>query len=203
MDPDERAFQALYGRVQPWSLAMTAERLRGLPWWVCGGWALELATGISRAHHDLDVAVPRHDLGRIAAQLIDHHLWVAQDGSLTPLPRFDSLPDDHEQLWVRRDADSPWVLDLLLQPVDGDTWVFKKDGRVRVPMAEAVLTTDGIPYLAPQIALLHKAHLRRPKDEFDLAATLPVLSEPARRWLGDVLELAQPGNPWLDRVRSD
>lgn len=203
MELDEQAFQALYGRWRPWSFTQAAEQLQGLRWWVCGGWALELATGISRPHDDLDVAVPRQDLHRVAARLSDHHLWAAQDGSLTPLSRFETFPEDHEQLWVRRDAASPWVLDLLLQPVDGQTWVFKKDNRLRVPMSEAVLATDGVPHLAPQIALLHKAHLGRPKDEADLVATLPVLSEPARRWLGDALALAVPESPWLDRVRSD
>lgn len=200
MELTAEEFQALYGAWAPLSLPAAASLLDGLTWWVVGGVALQLATGVQREHDDLDVAVPRSDLASVAARLADHHLWTAQDGALKPLSWFDALPAEYEQLWVRRNAQSPWVLDLLLQPVEGDEWVYKKDARIRVPMDEAVLTSGGIPYLAPQIALLHKAHLCRSKDDADLEATLPFLSDAARRWLRDAIALAQPASPWNARL---
>ena len=192
--------EALYG---PWSPPRPDEvgaLLGDLTWWVAGGWALELFSGVARPHHDLDVCVARADLPRVREALSAFHLWTAHDGALKPLSWFAQLPPEYEQLWVRRDATSPWLLDLLLQPVEDGVWVFKKDARVRVPMERAVVRTEGIPHLAPEIALLHKAHLCRPQDEQDLAAVLPLLADDRRAWLRDALALAAPTSPWNGRV---
>ncbi|MDP9183550.1 MAG: hypothetical protein M3P04_12335 [Actinomycetota bacterium] len=153
---EEEAFQALYGR---WASPVPRELAHlmagaAFPWWVVGGWALELATQRARPHEDLDVAVRRQDLAALAEHFQDWHLWAAQDGALKPLSRFGSWPDDHEQLWMRKDAESPWVLDVLLTPTEataaGDMWIFKRDQRIRLPLAVAV-RSGPIPYLAPHI----------------------------------------------------
>lgn len=47
-------------------------------------------------------------------------------------------------------------------------------------------TVGGISYLRPEIALLHKAHLDRPKDREDLAVAQ--LDTDARAWLAQTLE---------------
>ena len=88
-------------------------------------------------------------------------------------------------LWARRNAREPWQLDLLLDR-SGDEWVFKRDVRIRVPWERALHTVDGVAYLRPEIALLHKTHLDRPKDREDLAVAR--LDAEARAWLAQVLE---------------
>ena len=70
---------------------------------------------------------------------------------------------------------------------DEDEWVFKKDARVHLPWDRALHVVDGIAYLRPEVALLHKAHLDRAKDRADLAAA--VLSPSARAWLVENLAL--------------
>jgi hypothetical protein len=54
-----------------------------------------------------------------------------------------------------------------------------------------------LPVLAPEIVLLFKAKQRRPRDEADLANTLPILDGARRRWLSDAIRLVHPGHPWL------
>jgi hypothetical protein len=54
------------------------------------------------------------------------------------------------------------------------------------------------------MALVYKARLDRPKDQADLAATLPLLSSRQRAWLADMiahLHPATPGSPTSDRHR--
>lgn len=110
----------------------------------------------------------------------------------------DILTEGREQLWARRDAQHPWQLDLLLDR-GGDEWVFKRDERIRLPWQRALHTVDGIPYLRPELALLHKAHLDRPKNRADLAAAR--LDPHARAWLADTLEqLGQ--HSWADLTRT-
>lgn len=200
MEMTEAEFQSLYGPWQPLSPLSACELLTGLRWWVVGGWALELATGVHRNHEDLDIAIPRTQVAELAAHLPDHDLWVVQNGSLTPLSRMPVLPDDHEQLWLRQDSSSPWLLDVLLQPVQDELWIFERDRRIRVPMDRAVMVSGGIPHLSPELVLLHKAHLDRPKDDADLEATLPHLDSRATRWLVDAVRSAVPDSPWNARL---
>ena len=63
----------------------------------------------------------------------------------------------------------------------------------------ALHTADGVPYLRPELALLHKAHLDRPKDRADLAVAR--LDSDARAWL--VATLSQLGHlSWADLART-
>jgi hypothetical protein len=61
-------------------------------------------------------------------------------------------------------------------------------------------TSDGIPYLVPEIQLLYKAKGLRPKDEADFRQTLPALSLEQRDWLREALLQAHPQHPWLGRL---
>lgn len=195
MDSEERAFQELYGRWEPLDPQQMAAVMggAGLDWWVVGGWAARVG-GEQRAHDDIDVAIVRSDLPRLAAHLADWHLWEVGDGSLRPL-RSD-VPDGVEQLWARRDADHPWQFDVLLHP-DATEWIFKKDSRIRLPWDRALWEIDGIRYLRPEIALLHKAHLDRPKDREDLASAS--LDPSAREWLAHAL-VTYGHSDWLEHA---
>jgi hypothetical protein len=134
--------------------------------------------------------------------LSDYHLWDIHAGTLTYLWPKVEVPDDHEQLWLRRDAHSPWLLDLMPTPVDGDTWLYKRDRRLTRPLDEVIRTaSDGIPRQRPEITLLFKARRRLPRDEQDFDAVLPTLSAADRAWLRDAIAMTEPpGNPWLERL---
>jgi hypothetical protein len=185
-DLDEEAFQSLYGRWDPLEPAQVAELLAGAPvrWWIAGGRAAR--TGAPARHHeDTDIVVRMDDLDALRQHLPDWDLWEAHEGTLRPLLPGDNLTDGREQLWARRDAQHPWQLDLLLDPSQTE-WVFKRNTRIRVPWQRALHTVNGIPYLRPELALLHKAHLDRPKDKADLAVAR--LDPGARAWLAQTLE---------------
>lgn len=173
------------------------------PWWVAGGWAAEAGGAAPRPHEDTDLAVLRRDLDALRGWLADHHLWEAHDGSLRPLRPASDLSPGREQLWVRRNAASPWVVDVLLTPADGDTWIFKRDERIRLPLGRVGwVAPDRVRYLSPEVVLLFKAKGRRPKDDMDFRSLLPRLADDARRWLHDALAVAHPGHPWLAWMAS-
>jgi hypothetical protein len=183
---DEEAFQALYGRWDPLEPAQVAELLSAAPvrWWIAGGWAAR-AGAVPRRHEDVDVVVRRSDLDELRGALAGWHLWENRNGALRPLLPGFPLAGGCEQLWVRRNAQQPWQLDLLLDDSQDD-WVFKRDPRIRRPWPQAVHTVGGVPYLRPEIALLYKARLDRPKDRADLAAAR--LDPAARQWLATACE---------------
>jgi len=201
-DLDEERFQLLYGRWDPLEPVAVAALLTGsgIRWHIAGGRAARLGAA-PRRHEDTDVVVRMADLDVLRRALAGWHLWEANDGALRPLLPEVALAEGCGQLWARRDARQPWQLDLLLDRASDDAeWVFKRDASVRRPWADALCMVAGIAHLRPEIALLHKAWLDRPKDRADLAAAR--LDPAGRAWLAETLERLGHGD-WARLVRAD
>lgn len=200
---DEEAFQALYGRWDPLEPPEVAMLLAGsgVRWYIAGGRAARFGAP-PRHHEDTDVVIRYQDVAALREALAGGwHLWEAHDGALRPFLPGCELAPDREQLWARRDARQPWQLDLPLDRRSTDSdWVFKRDASIRLPWDQALHVADGISYLRPEIALLHKARLDRPKDRADLAVA--VLEPRARDWLATMLRRLGH-DEWAELARSD
>jgi hypothetical protein len=56
-------------------------------------------------------------------------------------------------------------IDVFREPHVGDHWVCRRDASITLPYSELILrTSEGIPYAAPEVALLFKAKQLREKD---------------------------------------
>jgi hypothetical protein len=191
-------------RWHPWTPAEVARLLDGVdvPWWVAGGWALDIWRGRrTRAHGDIEICVPRGLWPPVRARLAGYELWCARDGALRPLAAHVEVPAADRQVWVRDRVTGAFRLDVMLDPGDRDTWVSHRHSGLRLPLGEALaVSRDGVPYLRPEIALLLKAAHARAKDEADLAACLPLLDPANRRWLAGALAAHHPGHAWLGKV---
>src|SRR5215210_671072 len=176
---EDRDFYRWYGAWRPITPTGVARLLSpsGIRWWIVGGWAVDAFTGEAREHEDIDVSFFRADLGRLLDHLSPRYcVWSNLSGTLRPLREPDDLLDGARQLWVRRDGDSPWVMDLAMNPHADETWISVRDDSIRMPLEQATFTAaDGISYLQPEIVLLMKARVAREKDDRDLAAILPAL----------------------------
>ncbi|MDP9235174.1 MAG: hypothetical protein M3P01_11595 [Actinomycetota bacterium] len=196
---DESFIQHLYGRWLPMSPVEVAALFDRAPfsWWIAGGLAIEAAGGAPRRHWDTDVVVLRRDLEAMRDWLAEFHLWEVEGGTLRPLLRSDRMRPDRDQLWMRRDASSSWLLDLLLSPAEGPEWLYKRDHSVRRPLDEIGHSVAGVSYLRPAIVLLFKAKAHRVKDDDDLSSLLSHLPDDERRWLAAALRKENPDHPWL------
>jgi hypothetical protein len=194
----------------PWEPAVPAEAAARFaafpgPWWIAGGYAIELAVGRPfRAHEDIDVLVLRRDHRHVQAALAGWEWWAADPpGTLRPWRPGERLPAAIHDIWCRPGPDRPWRIQVMIDESDGGDWVSRRDPRLRRPLAGiGQASTDGIPYLAPEIQLLYKARNVRPKDEADFTAARPVLDEAQRQWLDGALALAHGAHPWRDRLRG-
>ena len=193
---------------QPWRPHEVANFFAPLaaPWWIAGGWAIDLFLGRqTREHDDIDVQVLRRDQHAVRALF---GAWDMQ--AALPPPRDETWPfqtwdrDDvldgaiHD-IWCRPAATQPWALQLMVADTRADEWISRRSSRIVRPVATlGAVTADGIPYLAPEIQLLYKAKGRRPKDEADFMQSLPALGQERRQWLSRALATAHPHHPWLD-----
>lgn len=173
-------------------------------WWIAGGWALEAFTGVARPHGDIDPSIPRRDLPGLRRHMAGRaDLWAADQENLTlllPSDADDDLEPRCENVWTRPSGADPWELDIILMATDGDRWVFKRDPRISLPLESIVWQKDEVPYLRPEIQLLHKARGLRPKDQQDFESVLPLLQERHRAWLRRAISIAHPGHPWLESL---
>lgn len=205
---EERAFVDLYGAWDAMDLDGVRTFFEGFdrPWWVVGGWAIEAFTGAEREHEDIDVSMLACDAPALRDFVGDRwHLWTNSSGHLRPLnPTWPDLPEPDCQLWVRRNARSPWVMDMPLTPdVDG-LWRNKRMPDHVASLEDVTWVTDaGIRVASPEIVLLFKAVGDRRKDRRDLARTWPMLEEAQREWLLDAVRRLYPGHPWLTDLDAD
>jgi len=179
------------------------------PWWIAGGWALDLHFGRETRHHeDLDLSILRGDEVALAEMLPGWDICIAEAGELIPWRGDRPVEMPYHQFWVRRARGGAWTFEVLLEDHDGaGTWHWRRDARVALPVGHfGRVDPQGIPYVAPEIALLYKASRNNAnrhqieKNDADFASAAPSLSADARRWLRAALATAHPGHPWLNRV---
>ncbi|WP_345452841.1 nucleotidyltransferase domain-containing protein [Deinococcus aluminii] len=176
----------------------------GLPWMFAGGLALDLHLGrLARPHDDLDVVLPRAAQLQVRDELSARgwRLDACREGAYhawsEPL-----LAPWHQAHARHPDLPDVLLLDLLLTDLEDDLWRYRRDPRVTLPLAAAHrVSPDGLPYLAPEAALLFKSgsagRQPRGKDQRDFERLRPTLTAEARAWLAQALRLTAPEHPWL------
>jgi hypothetical protein len=169
------------------------------PWWVAGGWALDLFVGHqSRPHKDLDIGIMRRDALEVLSALSSWEYFEAKDGMLTRVREGDAPGAEVNSLWCRAAHDSDWTFELMLDDSEEDRWVFRRDPAIQRPLSLAIRRDPrGIPFLAPEIQLLYKARTVRAEDQADFDLVGPLLDCEARKWLEAALRKLYPRHAWL------
>ena len=123
-------------------------------------------------------------------------------GTLRPWSVGEELAGAVHDIWLRREAGQPWAFQLMIDDVQGQHWIFRRDHRITRPLSSLAgpSSTATCPVLAPEIQLLYKSKGLRPKDEQDFDAVLPALSDEQRRWLSGALAVVAPDHPWRSRL---
>jgi hypothetical protein len=166
-----------------WSPAEIARRLAGVetPWYVAAGWALDLFRGRqTRRHGDLEIAIPAADFPEIRPRFPGYVFDGVGDKCLWEDASPEVLAVTH-QTWLRDPATGDYLVDVFREPHEGRTWICRRDETIRLPYEDIIChTADGIPYLAPEVALLFKAKHARPKDQQDFDGVVPELNAAQR-----------------------
>lgn len=159
-------------------------------------------TGIGRQHEDMDISILSSDVEAFRQFLGDRHTpWNVDEGWFRPFDaRFaDVRPDS--QVWVRRDARSPWILDVSFTPDTNGRWTNKRHLEHTEELdAVTWIAPDGDRYARPEVTLMFKAAQARDKDRRDAKVALPSLDARARRWLRDAIARMDPTHDWVQAL---
>ncbi|MFD7710163.1 nucleotidyltransferase domain-containing protein [Streptomyces sp. NPDC059786] len=199
LSPDE--IENLHARWSScWAPSEVAQRLAGVdaPWCVAAGWALDLFRGgQTRAHGDIEIAIPAASFPEVVDRFPGYVFDGVGSGRIWEDVTPEILAAVH-QTWLREPATGNYLLDVFREPHDGDTWICRRDERIRFPYGDIIHhTPDGIPYLAPELVLLFKAKHVRQKDQADFDATVPHMSPAQRDALAELVARVHPGHRWL------
>lgn len=179
-----------------------ASQLRGasFPWWIAGGWAIDLFVGEqTREHGDTDVGILRRDQQEVRRHLSYWDLWAAVEAGSLRLWGDEPLALDVRDVWCRPHPQAQWTLQLQINEADGNNWVWRRDPSVTIPISRLIhRSREGIPFLAPEVQLLWKAKMLRERDEHDFETVLPLLAPQPKDWLARHLP---SGHPWLRTLR--
>jgi hypothetical protein len=154
-----------------------------VPYWIIGGWAIDLAVGrMTRGHADVDVMMLERDKHALWSDLTE--VDVEPAGALGP-----------GRLVLHSDK-LPLPTGVFLSRADGISLVYRRGGySVTRALTDVTRYRDGIPYLAPEVVLLFKARSKAARDRHDLETALPLLDAGQRSWLHDTLKLLPQGKP--------
>lgn len=196
--PDQAKWEAL-------TPPQVAALLHGaeVPWWIAGGWALDLFVGRqTRVHTDIEISVYRGNDDKIRERLGGWEFFVATDGTLTPLAAGTPLPMDAHELWARARGRDTWQLEILIEERKDGRWFYRWNERIGVNEKDiGRFTSDGIPFIRPDIQLLYKSKGPRPVDESDLLTVLPRLDVAQRATLSAWISSGDPTHRWIARLR--
>jgi len=187
-----------------WTPELLFQRFRhqNSPWYVVGGWALDLWHGHqSRDHEDLEFCILSEDIDLFRARLPELDLYEVHNGTFAYLaPDMRPRPET-SQLWGADTTNACWRIDMMIEHGTRDIWIYKRDPSFRFARSTVVRETpSGIPYLAPALVLLFKAKHIRPKDAADFQAALPKLHVQEKADLRCWLEAMYPGHEWINQL---
>ena len=171
------------------------------PWFVAGGWALDLFLGrVTRDHSDFEIAVFREDQLELQRVLKGWRIELsAREGRRAWRPgEWLALPVHELHAY---DGENSHV-EFLLNEKSGSDWVFRRDETIRREISALSMYTDeGTPFLGPEIVLLYKAGQGRDRDELDMRQVRDRLAGSRREWLCRALRLHLPDHPWISQLR--
>lgn len=194
-------------------------------WAVCGGYALDLFHGRSlRSHGDVDICTLERDRAAILSFMLQQGWCVYEfrgQGKVRPLDAASTseqgrnlmcftpdcqlvrfYPCEEESLLYHEflhDDTAPFnYIEFLFNQTSDTRFVFDTSKAVERELSRAILKRDGIPYLAPELVLLHKAsNPDIEKHTYDFLQTYPQMNHEQQSWFAQSLAAMHPADhPW-------
>lgn len=205
----------------------------GFEYAFCGGQALDLFLGYeSRAHGDIDVCAYWEDRNRIIQYMQSqgfivyemlgggraHHITDVSDQLRKKknifcfrdgFPLVKTYPPDEDGCcWIEFFHTGQTELDFmefLFNDKSEDAFEYARNREIALEMKKAVLSREGVPFLAPELCLLYKStDTEREGYQQDFELAYREMDPSQREWLRKALLREYPkGHPWLDVLKTE
>jgi len=168
------------------------------PWFVAGGWAIDLAIGrITRQHSDIDFCIFRDSLPQFLNYFKEWKIEVSVPGTSKRLACHsieDVTPPRHEL-----HCDFKYInIEILLNERNGEDVIFRRDKSITLPLERFTCrTNENLPFVNPAWLLLFKAKYPKEKDQNDFEEAIKSISKEDLIWLHQALKFHQPDSHWL------
>lgn len=199
----------------------------GFDYAFCGGQAIDLFLGYeSRVHGDIDICVYWEDRNRIIQYMQSkgflvyemlgggraHRITEVSDQRMLKKNIFCFLEGCPLVKTYPPDADGTcWMeffhvgqtemnfIEFLFNDKSEDAFEYARNREIKLELKKAILFTEDIPYLAPEICLLYKAkELDREGYQQDFEKTYEALDNTQKEWLQNAIRREYPlGHKWL------
>lgn len=168
-------------------------------WLIAGGWAIDLYLGEqTRPHEDIEVAIFRKDQTALRDYLDGWSWQKVSGGERAAWRRGEWLESPTHELYCFNETAEPRRLEVLLNESGGGEWVYRRNEKVRRPLAKCQLVRGAdIKFLCPEVVLLYKSKSPREKDEQDFQAVAGRLDAERREWLRNAIAACDAGHRWL------
>lgn len=192
-----------------------------ISWAICGGFALDLFLGKdTRTHGDIDICVFEKDRDRILRYMLQN-AWRVYEfrgcGKVRPLDTGLSSESGRNFMCINGECDMVkfypcedvgllWYeffhtgikelnyLEFLFNTMHEDDFVFDKDRGITREISKAILFSQGVPYLAPEIVLLYKASRSENAEyQYDFEQAYVYMNDEQKRWFSQSLDVLYPG----------
>ena len=173
------------------------------PWFVAGGWAIDLAVGrVTRQHSDVDICIFRNSLPQFFSYFKEWKIEVSIPGTsqrITCRSIEDVIIPRHE---LHCDFENI-NFEILLNETNGENIVFRRDTSIILPLERFTCwNNDNIPFVHPAWLLLYKAKYLKEKDQKDFKEVIKILLKDDLKWLHQALSRHQPGSHWLRELNE-
>jgi hypothetical protein len=143
-------------------LAKTLMETLPYPWWIAGGWAIDLALDkVTREHTDVDICILREHTQAVLDHFRDWKVMVAIPGEHRLVPCY-TTEDVNPPRYCLHLYKEDHFLEILLTDRDGTDVVFRKDRSITMPLTQfSRQHGSGLSFVAPEWQLLFKVKYLR------------------------------------------
>jgi len=203
----------------------------GIDYAICGGHAIDLFLGHKTLpHKDLDVAVFWEDRDKIIQYMLNDGWEVYEPCGMEHLHKINSIhnqkrvrsniwcvkPNNPRYTFIEHDIDMFAVefdsseqtdldyIELLFNTRSGKNFLYARNHDIKIKLETAILNTDDIPYLAPELVLLYKSTATDEAEyQLDFDNTLSKLNNEQVSRLENASRIMFPdGHKWINDIRN-
>jgi hypothetical protein len=180
------------GVFEPCSKVKTIMNKFGFPWFIAGGWAIDLFLNKeTRVHDDIEIGIYRRNQMQLYRYFDKYKKYYINNRSRIGI---------HERLewnkeYLRLPIHELYVectgleIEVLLNERDDNKWMYRRNDQITLDEKKVIcFSEDRIPYLCPEIVLLYKTKEMRNKDIDDITNAIGKMDESQKKWFIDSIE---------------